>query len=885
MLSNKYLLIALIPIFFIMHGESAAGETRISGDAYRYSLQNGLNVILKEDHSTPVVAVQIWVKTGSANEPEDKAGITHVIEHMIFKGTPTRKTGEIARMIESSGGHINAYTTFDRTVYFIEIASDNFGTALDVLLDALQHSVFDATELEREKEVILEEYRRSLDQPEKQLRRAMLDLSYIKHPYRRPIIGYESTIRSINREDIMEYMDKWYTPKNMVLVAVGDFNAEEALTHIFSLTKDFPNRSGEVSSRPQEPRQISPRSVVLRSDVEQIYLGLSWHIPSVTHPHIPPLDIIEVLLGHGRSSRLFNRLKMEKNLVRSIEASSFALVNPGLFLIECTLSPPNTITVLKSIVDEIERICQEPIMESDLAKAKRMVEADYLSVMEKMEGQAEALAFFETMIGDMHKADEYLSRLTSVSADEIRNVANLYLKPTNLSVGVIVPEASGIALPEEKLTEILFHKSRKGPAIDETVAQEGSRGISKFSLPNGLRVIIRENPRLPLVSVRAAFLGGTRYEDPVLSGISGFTARMLTRGTQKMDASGIASTIESWGGSLEGFSGRNSFGISAKFLSRDLYPGMELLGDIIRNPLFHETEIEKVRRDILMEISGKKDDPVRLLSDLFNRTLYRRHPYGHSTTGTAESIGSITKSDIIGWHKSFMVPSNLVLAFVGDVKGRELIEKIDSVFKGFGPHDFVPPEILPEPPVQAERVVHLERPGNQVHIMMGYLGTSLKSPENAVMTLIDAALSGQGGRLFHELRDRQSLAYSVSAFRRPGLETGMFGVYLACDPKKLQIARDALFRELERIKDDGLSRKELEDAKKYVLGGMAIENQTDGSQAMRMALDELYGLGYDHLSRFKGEIESVTLEDVRNALERIFVKHGYVIATVGPLYL
>ncbi len=873
------LLAAFCLSFFSVKRVEAAS---ITDGAMRYKLNNGFHIILKEDHSAPVVSTQVWVKTGSANESEKEAGITHVIEHMIFKGTHRRKTGEIARSVESSGGNINAYTTFDRTVYFIEIESSHFDTALDVLLDALQNSLFDPAELEREKEVILEEYRRSLDLPNRQLSWAMHDLSYKVHPYRRPIIGYEATIRSFDRDDILKYMDKWYTPDNVVLVSVGDFDRDEALKKIRMLVKNLPDRPGESPWRPVEPEQLSPRSKVIRSNVQQAYMDMSWHIPSMTNPHIPSLNLLEVILGHGNSSRLYTRLKMEKNLVRSIGAYSFAMVDPGLFSIKCTLMPENIKSALAAIMDEIQRISMEPVLEQELSKAKRIAESGYLSTMESMEGQAHTLAFFETMTGDMFKANEYLEKLRRVTARDIQEVAGFYLRPNSLSTGILMPEGSDIDLSEDQITEILVQRPDNDSANSRIVAEKDTQAIAKYTLSNGIRVLIKENHRLPLVSIRAALLGGTRFEDANHSGISSFVAKMLTRGTKTMTAAEIASTVESWGADLDGFSGRNSFGVSAKFLSGNLYSGLSLIAELINHPSFPESEMERVRADMLTDIKSKKDNPIHELSDLFNSTLYQNHPYGRPTTGTDKSIRFIKREDLITWYKSLVVPSNLVLTVVGDVDKGKFLKKINILFGDLVPSTFQPPEILSEPPLKSPREVHLERPGNQVHIMIGYLGTDLKSPDNAAMTLIDTALSGQGGRLFLELRDRRSLAYSVSSFRRPGLETGLFGVYLACEPEKFQDAKDALFLELERLKKEGLSEQELEDAKKYLLGQMAIEYQTNGSQALRMALDELYGLGYDHHRRFMREIVEVTADDVRSAAERIILQNGYTMATVGP---
>jgi zinc protease len=882
MMIKRYLWMLFFLFSLCLVPQTKAAAASITEGARRFKLDNGLDVILKEDHSAPVASIQVWVKAGSANESEEEAGITHLIEHMIFKGTPSRKTGEIARSIESSGGEINAYTTFDRTVYYVEIDCNSFDTALDVLLDAVQHSIFDPTELAREKEVVLEEYRRSMDLPETRLSWAMLDLCYKKHPYKRPIIGYESSIKSITREDILGYIDKWYTADNMALVAVGDFDSDDALNKVRYHVRDFPKRKGQNPSRTIEPEQADPRILFLKTDVQQIYLDISWHIPSLTHPHTPALDLLEIILGQGKSSRLYTKLKMERNLVRSIDAGAYPMADPGLFSVESTLNSENIKSAIETIAGEITRITREPVAETELSKAKKIAESEYLSEMEEMKGQARTLAFFETMMGDMNKADEYLEQLKALSSMDIMNVAGLYLRPNNLSIGVMSPEGSNIDISEDQIMEIFHQKYINNMGLNDQSIKEGDKENSKMTLPNGMRVIIKENHRLPLVSIRAVFLGGTRLERPECSGISSFVSKILTRGTNRMSASEIASTVESWAGEIEGFSGRNSFGISAKFLSKDLYQGLELLADLIINSSFPEDEIAKVREDILADINAKKDSPMPQLIDLFYSTLYRNHPYGQPDTGTVESINTIERSDLIKWYKSLALSSNLVLCVAGDVYKDEFMGKIEELLKGLDSSTFYQPEILPEPPLQGVREVHLERPGKQTHIMIGYLGPDLKSPDNAVITIIDAALSGQGGRLFMELRDKQSLAYSVSSFTRPGLETGMFGVYLACEPGKLSTAKEGIFKELEKVKEEGLSDQELEDAKRYLIGTEAIEYQTNGSQALRMALDEIYGLGYGHQQEFIREIRGVTSEDIKRVAKKFFIPNGYTIATVGP---
>ncbi|MBW2022736.1 MAG: insulinase family protein, partial [Deltaproteobacteria bacterium] len=286
-----FLALTLFAGAFLPQSHQVSASDSVTVGAKRYKLQNGLTVILKENPASKVCSVQVWVRTGSANETEKEAGITHLIEHMIFKGTS-----------EAAGGEINAYTSYDRTVYYVEIASSHLDIALDVLLDAVQHSVFDPVELEKEKEVVLEEYRRGLDSPSRELGKAVMRLCFKKHPYRRPIIGYEKTIQSFDRNAILAYLDKWYTPQNMVIVVVGDFEAQRVLNLIKALTRDFPRRKWAIAKRPAEPPQRKYRQEIIRRDVRQAYVDISWHIPALSHPDTAALDVMEIILGHGKSS-------------------------------------------------------------------------------------------------------------------------------------------------------------------------------------------------------------------------------------------------------------------------------------------------------------------------------------------------------------------------------------------------------------------------------------------------------------------------------------------------------------------------------------------------------------------------------------------------------
>ena len=881
---QSFCLLLLLPLALAL--ASPCLGAKITDGVTRHRLENGLTVIVKEDHSAPVVSIQVWVKAGSANETEKEAGITHFIEHMIFKGTKKRGPGEIARSVEAAGGSINAYTSYDRTVYYVELPSEAALLGLDILLDAVQNATFDPVEIEREKEVVLEELRRSLDSPWRRLGIEHSWLSYQGHPYGRPIIGFQRTIKNFNQAMILEYVDKWYFPENMVLVAVGDLDTDAFLQEAARLAKNFPpRRKNTPFQKAESPFQSFLRRLVLPDRVEQLYLDLSWRIPPAGHHHIPALDVLQVILGEGKSSRLYKKLKMDSNLVHTVSVASYSMMRSGQFSIYATLDPSNLESALKAICDELDKIVSHGPTREELQKAVSQVETSFLWGMEQMAGQARVLGYFETMEGDFRECDRYLEQVKAVSAEDIMEVATTYLVPERLTIG-FMPPLKTAPCPTRPEVKGLFSFMGSGPGGRALKAPEKARSLGpkarKIVLPNAMRVILKEDHRLPLLSFTLAFLGGSRLERPGKWGISEFVSRVLTRGTRSRTALEIAREIETVSGELDGFSGRNSFGLKGAFLSRDVDLALELLSDLVMNPSFPREEVEKVRQDIMSQIRAKKDKPMAQLFDLFYSTLYKKHPYGHPVLGTLETVQAVTREDLVEWYKSRARGPNCVLSVVGDFDSERVAQKIQELFKALSPAGEGLKFLEPEPPLEGIRKVHKKRPGAQTHIVLGYLGVPISSPDNAPMALVDAALSGQGGRLFVRLRDQMSLAYSVSAFRRPGLETGVFGVYLGCAPRKVEVASKAMLREMAELRRRGLTGIELKQAKKYLLGNLAIQSQGISQKAMEMALDELYGLGFDRAEKFKQTLKGVTLSMVREAISRVILPDRYVLVTLGP---
>jgi zinc protease len=851
-------------------------------DIQRVKLQNGLTVILKEEHSSPVCAIQIWVKAGSARETDEEAGITHLIEHMIFKGTEKRGIGEIAQEIESAGGYINAYTSFDHTVYHTVIAGRFFELGLDVLSDAVQNAAFDSEELRKEKEVVLEEIKRGEDIPPNKLAETLFATAYRVHPYRRPIIGYRKTVEFMDREMILKYVDKWYQPENMNVVIVGDFNMSEVSPKIKKSFESFRSSKVPPFNPPVEPAQTELRAFTLKEDIKEVYMDMAFHIPDVHHEDVYALDVLSFILGQGESSRFSEEVKNKRELVHVISSYTFTPKYPGLFAAYATLKAENIQETLRAVFEEIEKLKHELVGDGELAKAKLNIEADFIYGMENVEGQARKLGEFETVWGDFSLETTYLERIRKVTPQDIQSVVRRYLNPSNLTVGTSLPDTERTAPTAEQISQLA--NEVRYSIQDRCVKQEsqGAAEVQKAILDNGLTLLIKENHAVPTLSVRTVFLGGLRFEDKANNGVSNFVAEMLTKGTKHWSASEIAKEVESIAGAIEGFSGQNSFGLTGHFLGEFFDRAMELMTDIIRHSTFDGEEMRKVRKIILGKIRMQEDSLTHLALRNFNKTLFDPHPYGMNVLGVEETVRRLTKKDLKDFYHRFAVPQNMVMAVVGDVHKDRVVSRIKEILGDFNGKPYRTPQIPSPLPPEIIKTASVVKPREQVHIVLGFLGATLSHEDRYALTVANAILSGMGGRLFTNLRDKQSLAYSVTSFLRLGLDPGCVAVYMATSPDKYNQAVDGIKEELRRLTQEPVSREELSRTKRYLIGNHEIDLQTNSDQAFDLAHNERYGLGYDFSKLYVKGIEAVTADDVLKVVQKYIQLDKYVLATVGP---
>src|SRR5262252_8313594 len=417
--------------------------------AQKWILPNGLTIIVQEDRSAPVASVQAWCSTGSIDEDQHLgAGLSHILEHMLFKGTKTRSTNEIAQKIQDVGGYINAYTSFDRTVFWTDVPKDGVGTALDVLADAMMNSTLPPEEYNKEQEVIRREFAMGMDDPDRMAALLLFATTYQRHPYRFPVIGELEIYNQLTQEQVMQYYKTRYVPNNLTFVVVGDVDAEKVRQQLGDLFKPYPEESLKPLFIPSEPPQLGRREVHREFSTDLTHLAMAWHIPEVTSPDVPALDLLSTILGDGRSSRLYRRVREEAGLAFAISAFSYTPGDAGLFGIDATLDPKKRQAAEQLALQMVDEVKQTGVTAEELEKAKKITLSHHLGALTTMRGQASDIGSNWLLTRNLNFSRDYLDAVQKVSLDDIKRVAATYLTENNLTVISLIPKGSLAAKTE-----------------------------------------------------------------------------------------------------------------------------------------------------------------------------------------------------------------------------------------------------------------------------------------------------------------------------------------------------------------------------------------------------------------------------------------------------
>lgn len=844
---------------------------------HRRVLPNGMRILVRRDTTAPVAAMVTYVDAGYFDETDDVVGIAHVLEHMYFKGTPTRGVGEIARQTKAVGGYLNAATIYDHTLYYAVVPSRGFIPALEIQADAYRNSSIDAAELARELEVIVQEAKRKADNPPALAMETMYELLHDRHRIRRWRIGREEGLRRLTRDRLLAFYRNFYRPAATVLSLVGDVDPEETIAHVERLYGDLPAGEPERQPGPVETGLPGFRYRELAGDIAQTQWAIGWRSPGTLHADTPAMDIVAAALGTGRASRLYRAVR-ERKLASSVTAFNYTPRDIGVFAIQAESPPAVAAAGIEAAWEEVRRLRRHGIATLELERVRRITESRWMRRLENMEGQANYLAEWES-VGNWELGERYYERLLTLTASDIQAAGERYLSEDAASVLVYRPELSTQIASEPVVMRDSLNRAQSrpldgAPAVLEAFSapagaipsrERVESGVHVYRLASGVPVLVKRRPGAPIIYAGVLALGGASDEHDDIGGRTALMARTAIKGTARRSALQIAETGELLGGSVGAMIGGDSVGWSISVPVQHTAAAIELLCDVTQHPTFEEDAIETERAIALADLAALRDDMFRFPMRLATEAAFAGHPYGVSLLGTEVSLASHGREDLVAWHRERVFNANSVVVVVGDGDPDALAA---IVARHFGELAFRDASALAEPawPSRVTEAAQL-REKAQTALVLTWPAPKRSDDDRFAMDMLSGIASGLGGRLFEELRDRQSLCYTVHAFASERRAAGTFSAYIATSPDKENVARDALLAELAKFRDELVAEDELRRAQTYAIGTHAIRQQSGGAVLAEVADAWLFG-ALSELESFERRVAATTAEMVRDVARR-----------------
>lgn len=818
----------------------------------RYVLPNGLVVLLKQDASAAVASVQVWVKTGSIHEQSHLgAGLSHFLEHMLFKGTERRAGRELSAAVQEHGGYINAYTTFDRTVYYIDLPAEHTAMAVDILADAVLHSTLPGEEVAREREVILREIDMGRDDPDHRLGETLFAAAFREHPYRHPIIGHREIFSTVTRDDLAAYYRTRYVPNNMVLVIVGAFDPDVAREAVGRHFGSAPRARLAPACLPTEPLQQARREQHLFEAVQLTRAGLGWQIPGLTHPDSPALDLLAVILGHGDSSLLWQTLRERMRLVHAIDAHAWNPGTAGLFFVSYSCEADKRTAATAAIERHLRTWATRGFPPGVVAKAVRQLIVGEVNTRKTMAGQAARLGLAEVVVGDLEYSRAYFQRLRALRSADLRRVLRTHLVPERLTVVSLNPaEQAGPAAERQRVA--------RQPSIPD---------FSETVLPNGVRLLLQPNSRLPNVHLRVLFQGGPLHEVRGRRGATQLLATLLTKDTRRRPAAEVARLIEEAGGSFQPFSGNNSFGLAVEVLPTEVDRGLELLAEAVLTPAFRRPTFAIERDAQLAELQEDADDVVTFGRKRLRHLFFGKHPFAVDATGEASDLRAMRPADVAALHRRLVVAGNAVLVVAGDFSPRTLVPRLRRFLARLPAGALPSASFRPDGPARNGDFVEYQ-PRQQAVVLQAFPGPGLLEADYYVSEVADELFSGMSSRLFERVREKKGLAYFIRSSRVVGLHRAMFSFVAGTAPTSADAVLTEIDAEIARVTRRGPTAAELRRCRTRLKAARRMGLQTNAARAMQSGLNALYGLPVNDGKDYDAHIEAVTVDAVRRFARR-----------------
>jgi zinc protease len=828
--------------------------------ATTHTLPNGLTLILDPDDSAPVVSSQLWVETGSIHEgPLLGSGVSHFLEHMVFKGGGEFGPSDLAETVQAAGGHWNAYTSFDRTVYYIDGPANGLTTFLDVLAAMVFHPHLPESEFEKEKDVIRREIDMGLDDPDDTNHRLLFNTAFSRDARRQPVIGHRHLFDKITYDDLRNYHATRYTPERSFLCLAGDFDPVAILEKIQTLFSSIPRGSGEEPLIPADSTQLGPRRGRETFAIPTSRVTLAWKIPPLGHPDVPALDLAAAILGRGRSARLYRSLREDQELALEISAWSWSQIDrEGLFAVSAETSPEKREALIAAIRSELANFPNTQL-DDDLPKAKRQIAASQFRTLTTISGRASDLASNWHEARDLDFTRSYLAQLEAVTPADIRRaIAHLTNRVETLTI--LDPEGS--------------------PAPASSTSKKQTRPEPEtLTLANGTTIALLPDPKVPIIALQVAVRAGASSETATTAGLNRLLAAALPQATRHRSAAELANTLESLGASVGASAGNNSMLVQLSGLSPDLATLIPLFGEILCEPALGSDSIEREKSSQLATLRESLEDPLSLAFRTLRGKLFGSTGFGIPSIGDENSLTGLNRLTLAAHHSLHFRGPNLTLALAGDFDPAEAKDLLAAALDPLGGGDAWhpdPSEIL-DP---SEDVVRLDK--KQAILALGYPGCAALDENRHALRMLQEWCSDMAGPLFTRIREELGLAYQVGATQFHGHDTGLFAFYMATDPAQIELAESELRSQIAQLASDGIPEEAFDRVRSTVLSATAIEQQAPGSIARHAAIDMLFGLPATHHRELTGIYETITPDEVRAAARDLLAHRLPVIIRVLP---
>jgi zinc protease len=864
MRKNLLLCLSFLHLFLspVASGQGLESNTAV------YSLSNGMQVIMVEKHANPMIACMVYVNAGSKYETDFNNGVTHFLEHLLFDGTKTKTRIDITEGIKSKGGYINAFTSKELTCYMVLMPKEFIGNGLDVQSDMLFNSIFPDTELAKERKIVIEEIKMNEDNVDHQVEKFFASQAYKETPYARTVLGYENIISTISKEDVIDYYHTYYEPNNMICLVIGDFETEAMKDLLEKYYGEIPAKPlpklAEIHFSPPTGQEVKYKEV----EAENVYLNLCFNAPRHDDPDYYAFDVLTQILNSGETSPLTKALTGGTDpLATDVSAyletrKEFATLNISVI----TNSPDKVDGILETATNVLVGLGQEK-------PEKEQIDQVLVSTKTHRYYQEEKLLFYGMEIASALVTcgwgflETYIDELEKVTPKKVQAVASEYFSDPKYVATVVKPKEDNPA--EEEGTSSSIYK--------------------KEVLENGLTVIVKSNPDSKVLGINVLGKNRSAMEPEGKTGIADFTNRMLLKGTATRSAEQIAKDLAGIGAEItvadnpwipyDDVYTTHSFAF-IKFQTIDEYTdkGIELLSDLVINPNFPEQEIGKVQGEMMSILGRGRGSTRQTCRDLFYATLFKDHPYGKTIMGDPLSIGTITRDDLVEFHKRFYSPNNMIITACTNMPPDQMMDRIKAAFGELPGVDFPEPQIAAVVPLSSPLRAEEEMEKEQIYMYLGQPMPGINSLDAPALALMNSILSS---RLGLNLREVKGLAYSVGSSITFDKDFGWFIASIGTRPQNYQEALDGFLDEMKKIKEEDVTSEELEKAKNGIWGRMLFYRLSRINQAYFMGVNEFRGAGYDYDDKYIESLRDVTIDQVKQTAERYLDTDNYVLAVVG----